>query len=104
MTDEEIKVLAEDTFKEKVFFSTMLGKNDMHLLSAVFIPVTFLDGPQIEQLRNDNVAAFYEYYDKAGPRSINGYPMFTSMRTITEVDLNKVAEKVDVFRKAIDES
>ena len=102
MTDEEIKELATDVFKEKVFFSTMLEENQLHHLSAVFMPINFLDEPQIEQLKTDKIAAFYEYYDKAGPRSINGLPMFTSMRTITEEDLKKMGEILVKLKEAVE--
>ena len=102
MTDDEIKELATDVFKEKVFFSTMLDENEMHLLSSVFLPITFMNEPQIEQIKKDNVTAFYEYYDKAGPRSINGLPMFTSMRTITEEDLKKMGEILVKLKEAVE--
>jgi len=102
MEDDEIKELATDVFKDKVFFSTMLQEHEMHLLSSVFLPITFMDEPQIEQIKKDNVAAFYEYYDKAGPRAINGLPMFTSMRTITEEDLKKMGGVLVKLKEAVD--
>lgn len=102
MTPEEIKELATDTFKEKVFFSTMIREIDSHLLSSIFMPVTFMEKKQIKQLEKDRVSAFYEYMDKALPRVINGYPMFTSMKTITVDDLAEVQKVVQQLREAVE--
>ena len=100
MTPEEIKELATDTFKEKVFFSTMLREIDKHLLTSIFMPVMFMDNIQIKQLEKDEVVGFYEYFEKALPRSINGYPMFMSMKSITKDDLEKVQELVEKLTDA----
>lgn len=37
-----------------------------------------------------NIGIFYEYYDKAGPRSCNGYPMFMSFRILNRPDWERV--------------
>lgn len=102
MTDEEIKQLAIDVLKDKVFFSSMLEEHEQHLLGSVFMPVNFLDEPQVKKLEEDKIAAFYEYHDKAGPRSINGLPMFMSMKTITEEDLKKMGEVLKKLKEAFD--
>lgn len=102
MTPEEIKELATDTFKEKVFYSTMIREIDAHLLGSIFMPITFMDKNQVEQLEKDRVSAFYEYVDKALPRTINGYPMFPSMRTITVDDLAEVQLIVKKLMEATD--
>lgn len=101
MTPEEIKELATDTFMEKVFFSTMLPEHDAHLLSSVFMATVFMDSKQIDQIRKDKVVAFYEHLDKAGPRTINGYPIFMSMKTITKGDLVEVQKIVEKLREAV---
>jgi len=103
MTPEEIKQLATDTFKEKVFFSTMIRDIDNYLLSSIFMPIIYMDNLQIKQLEKDRVSAFYEYMDKALPRAINGYPMFPSMRTITVDDLAEVQLMVKKLTDAINE-
>jgi hypothetical protein len=102
MIPEEIKALATDTFKEKVFFSTMIREIDQHLLGSIFMPVILMDKPQIDQLEKDKVSAFYEYMNKALPRCINGYPMFSSMRTITVEDLAEVQLMVKKLTDATD--
>ena len=102
MTPEEIKKLATDTFKEKVFYSTMIREIDEHLLGSIFMPVIFMDKNQIDTLQKDRVSAFYEYMDKALPRCINGYPMFPSMRTITVDDLVEVQLMVKKLTDATD--
>jgi hypothetical protein len=41
-----------------------------------------------------DVGIVYEYYDKAGPRGINGYPMFTSCRILHREDWDIVRPAV----------
>ena len=100
MTPEEIKELATDTFKEKVFFSTMLQEGQEHLLTSVFMPVMFMDNKQIKDVEEKNIVAFYEYFEKATPRSINGYPMFMSMHMINKEDLTEVQELIKKLQDA----
>lgn len=102
MTPDEIKQLATDTFKEKVFYSTMIREIEGHLINSIFMPIVFMDKNQIDQLKKDKVAAFYEYMSEAGPRVINGYPIFASMKTITVEDLAKVQEIVAKLTEATD--
>ena len=102
MTKDEIKQLATDTFKEKVFFTTMIREIDMHLIPSIFMPVTFLKEEQIKQLQDDKVVAFYEYMEKASPRCINGYPIFMSMQTITGDDLKDLQKIVGKLTEATD--
>lgn len=102
MTPEEIKQLATDTFKEQVFFSTMIPKQDEHLLASIFMTMTFMDHKQIEQLSKDKISAFYEYLSEAGPRAINGYPIFMSMKAISVDDLKEVQIIVKKLQNAAD--
>ena len=66
------------------------------------MPVTFMDEKQVKKIEEDKVVAFYEYLDKAGPRAINGYPIFMTMKTITKDDLIEVQKIVQQLREAVD--
>lgn len=44
--------------------------------------------------------AFYEYYDKAGPRSINGYPCFFSHHVLLGDDIKRVLKLANKFEAA----
>ncbi len=42
----------------------------------------------------------YEYIDKAAPRSVNGLPIFFSMRMLSRADQKRLSEKVQRLREA----
>ncbi len=91
MTDQEIKQLAEDMYKGLVF-------TDRHImvqeeLISVFMALALMKEEQIEEIRKNPPGMIYEYMEKAGPRSVNGNPMFLSFRMISISDTKKVLER-----------
>jgi hypothetical protein len=90
-TDDELKQLGIDLQANRIFTSTHLVKDDaIHMLPYVFMPLVFMDDEQRKNLKS--AFAVYEYMNKAGPRSINGYPIFHSFQTLTEDEWRKVME------------
>jgi hypothetical protein len=53
-------------------------------ITAIFLPLGLLDADHQQRLLAMAPALFYEYLQEAGPRSVNGYPQFTSLRIVTE--------------------
>lgn len=43
-----------------------------------------------DKIDADKVGMLYEYMDKAGPRSVNGYPCFFSFRWLDKRDSRRV--------------
>lgn len=70
LTDEEIDQLAIDIITNRVFFPWT--QSDME--SAFMMVLAFATEDQIPP----NATIMYEELSKAGPRSLNGMPMFTS--------------------------
>lgn len=99
-TDEQIKQLAVDTFNEKIFWATMI-QHDPRMLSMVFMPLGFMEEKDILELKEHN-AVPYEYMDKAGPRSVNGYPSFFSCHWINFKDYERVIEKLEEIKAAVE--
>ena len=93
-----------------VFGSWMLrdGLAD-NSFGMVFMPI-LLGGSGItaEQLEADprfpqgvhTPVAYYEYYDKAGPRSVNGYPCFFSCSLLLGKDVKRVLKLSYKFHSA----
>jgi len=82
-----------------VFTSTMICESDLpNLLSMIFLPLALMGSEQMEHLMASEPVVFYEYYSKAGPRGINGYPMFFSFRSLNRAELNKVCDVYDKLR------
>lgn len=99
-TDEELKQIALDIIKGNIFGSHCLS--DLTDAPSVFMALNFLSKEDLDGMQKANIIFFYEYLDKAGPRSVNGMPMFYSCNMLNLEDYNKLAEYSEAFRKAID--
>ena len=104
-TDAELKTLAEDIFKGNVFTDRNLPPNNPHGVTMVFPVLWMLDKEQIKDLQKKNksgeVDMFYEYLDRASPRSCNGYPMFFSVQILSKGEAQKVWKLVDKMKEAM---
>jgi hypothetical protein len=49
-----------------------------------------------------SIGMVYEYFDKAGPRAINGYPMFMSCAFLNQKDTEYVWEKYAKIKSVLD--
>ena len=87
-----MKQLAIDIVEGKVFGSWMV-KNE-HDLGMVFMPLMF---GSLEENGLTDVAALYEYYDKAGPRSVNGMPCFMSMRYLSKAQVEELQVEINAY-------
>lgn len=57
-----------------------------------------IDTPKREEYFK-NIGMVYEYMDKAGPRSVNGYPMFMSINVLSIEETKKFADKYNKYIK-----
>ena len=48
-------------------------------------------------MRDRDIIHIYEYYDKAGPRSVNGMPCFMSHREISKNDWEKIVKYIKQY-------
>lgn len=97
-SDEELKTIAKDIKGNLIFRSAYVSLGDQSLMSMIFMPLALM-GPKeskqiVKDLKSGKVAEFYEYYDKAGPRAINGYPIFVSFYTLGRDEVEKVNEYI----------
>ena len=101
-TNEEIRQLALDAFKGNIFFATMIPDKDQdHLLPSVFMPIMFAGEELLKKLFELD-AVPYEYFDKAGPRSVNGYPCFFSMYYLSGKDYDRVRSKLKEIKEVME--
>ena len=76
-TDEEIKQLIMDVVGGRVFCDFMIPDGRSNSISMVFMPLALMkreDGLHLMEV--DEASMLYEYFEKAGPLSINGMPGF----------------------------
>ena len=98
-TPAEIEQLAWDIEGDRVFGSWCCPQE---MISSCFMVLIFMKKEHFEALNAAKIAHVYEYIEKAGPRSVNGYPSFFSARYIDVDDMKKVAariKEIEIFRK-----
>jgi len=107
MTNEELKRLAEDICENRVFTDRHINEKDAELTPMIFMPLGLgalstidLDNVQVKKKRKeiDEMAMIYEYISEAGPRGINGYPCFFSMKVLTKSDWPKFVEYIKAYQ------
>lgn len=102
-SDKNIKELALGLMSGAVFCDRMLDRpRDM---SLVFMPLAFMDKPAIDDLikllepkeEGGPHGMIYEWIGEAGPRSINGLPVFTSLQILNGEDVARVDAMIDAI-------
>jgi hypothetical protein len=97
-TDQEIRQLALDVTDGRVFLTT-----DPHEIKLSFsMVIAFLTEEGRKDLEERDVVALYEYISAAGPRRVNGLPMFMSASTLTREEFNRLHyahKEVKAFRE-----
>lgn len=95
-TDEELRQIALDWVGGSIFSDRHIMDGDKpEMIRSVFMPLFFADEEFLKTMRDDNVAMFYEHMDNAGNRSINGYPVFMQMKTLTADEVDRLAVYID---------
>lgn len=97
-TDDELKQLARDMVAGNIFVSSMIPDDQYdHMLGSVFMPI---DLGALEHVDKSTIGQMYEYFNKAGPRSINGLPVFFSVQLINKEDLVRLREMCQAIQDA----
>jgi hypothetical protein len=91
-TEEELKQIAIDILADRIFTSNHINQADYDSLVNIFMPLALMHPKEKIKLMEQEPVLFYEYMSEAGPRSINGYPMFMSFHFL-------VQEEVDIMHK-----
>ena len=99
MTEAELKQIAVDLYDGKIFSDRHFSgpEETKNLISVVFMPLgmgVFKTKKQVA-----NLGMVYEYLDKAGPRAINGFPMFISCRFLNKADAKKMFGFFEEYKK-----
>lgn len=100
LTDEQAKTLAMDIRAGDVFTSRAIQPHDMELLPVIFMPLALMDRKMASALAKDAPVLIFERMSKAGPRSINDYPIFMSAQMLWRADAEKVSEYIKKLEAA----
>lgn len=102
MTDEELKQVAVDIYDGKIFSDRHFSSPEeaQSLISVVFMPLGM--GALKTKKQVADLGLVYEYFDKAGPRAVNGFPMFMSCRFLNKADAKKMFGFFEEYKKLKD--
>lgn len=100
-TKEDLNNIAHDFYSGKIFSNLHMSEYDVKsCLSMVFMVLAFMD-PR-DMYIPESIGLIYEYIHKAGPRSINGMPMFFSMNYLNVEDTAYVLNKVQEIKSVVE--
>jgi len=127
LTNDELKQLVRDVYDQKIFTSLQCDSSNMSMIfmPSMFMGVgpiepSLVENNQINRKNKlqyiedkliheketpereeymKNIGMVYEYMDKAGPRSVNGYPCFMSMQIVSYDDAQRFVEKYNSYVK-----
>lgn len=100
-TEEELKQIARDLFHGKILTTRHQALIDNPGdISHVFMPLLFLAPELRERFQKQSPAMIFEYLEKAGPRTLNGMPMFMSMQWLDKEEDEKVMEYYRKLKEA----
>ena len=96
MSDDELRTFVLALCDGKIFTMHHVPED---MIGMVFMPIgmgAFADVP-VEELKQ--IGTIYEYIDQAGPRSVNGMPMFLSFKMVHIDDWTRAREAYDAEMK-----
>jgi hypothetical protein len=100
MTDEEVEQLARDLVTNRVFMSDQCRRPED--VGLAFPILSFLEKQDVDKMVKDGIVHVYEYTSAAvSGRSINGYPMFFSCRSLNKADYDRVCAVEKRMREAL---
>jgi len=102
MSEKDRRKVIVDFCAGRIFTSQMITEEGEHwanMLRMIFIPIVLGGLADLSEEDTGDVGVFWEYADQAGPRSINGYPIFFSMHIMHITDWQKVAPKITEMLK-----
>lgn len=103
MSDDDLREFISALVSGTVFTSAHV--HDQSCVPSVFMALLFGGPTKWSKSGLNRIGAIYEYLDAAGPRSINGYPIFYSFRLICKEDWEdaiRIAKKEEERRKNIE--
>lgn len=90
-TEKELYQIANDLYAGQIFTNLHIHESERaRMTGLVFMNLLFLNEEQREELKKEDAVLVYEYIQKAGPRSVNGYPTFTSCWYLSRTDYTRM--------------
>jgi len=100
--DEELKKIAMGVHSGTIFSTDHMGAHDMNLVGSVFMPMLLGGIGYARHSLINNITFVYEYLSEAGPRCINGMPIFFSCRMLNREQHKRMYKKLDAIKAALE--
>lgn len=97
-----LRQLALDVRNRLVFGSWMIPEHSLKYIHIFFTPLALMNSESIEQIKNEGVVHFYEYYSEAGPRVVNGLPVFSSFYCLKREEFEELMRLLQELKDAED--
>lgn len=105
MSEDQIKALALDVYNGLVFTSDHVPESDTSLIRSIFLPWSLVSPDQLREWYEQNRPyLLYEYYTEAQERSINGYPVFMSVRYLDKIEYESFIRYYQTTISVMDEA
>lgn len=100
LSADELTAIAVETFHGRIFHHNMCETvQDIH---AVFMPIGLGALAEWTPEEISNIGLIYEHMSSAGPRSINGMPVFFSMKLVHKDDMPELSSRLDAIKAAVE--
>ena len=96
-SDQELPQISVDLYHGKIFCDAQVRNENQ--LPMVFMPLLLggLKDWKPEDIKD--IGMLFEYIDQAGPRAVNGYPNFISMKIMSKAEVKIMFEHYDAYEK-----
>jgi hypothetical protein len=92
MSEDDLRKFVDGAVSGRLFTSAQVA--DGRLMQSVFMPIFFGVFADWTEEEVKEVGVIWEWMDQAGPRSINGMPMFMSMRLMNKEDWKRALDAI----------
>lgn len=93
LKDDELKKFIREFLSGAIYTSAQV--TEMNILTMVFMPLALGALSQWEEEEVEKIGILWEYLDQAGPRAVNGCPIFFSMYMMHREDWKIAARVID---------
>lgn len=103
LSNKDIAKLALEIYRGEIFTDRHIREGEgQDVLGMIFMPLIMMNDDQRQELIDNPPGLVYEYRASAGPRAINGYPMFSSCRFLAQEAADKVWKKYKEIRASME--
>jgi hypothetical protein len=91
LTAEEVNDFARRIYRHEIFTSWMAPQE---MIGSIFMPLHFMSEEQMKEVIAEGGHSMWAEMSSAGPRSINGYPIFMTLNIWNEDNAKRIHKRV----------